>query len=204
VNELTTTIQNAAWNATTNKHYKPNQTKIVPHFIRELITAKRKARKKWQATRLPSHKKLLNQLTNRLTHTLRTYKQELYNIEISTLSATNNSLWTKTKQILKYKGQKYPILTSSGEWAKSDEEKSLLFSSYLTDLFSNHCNNTDPHENLIDDCLSQPLQLTMPPKAISPSDVTYTIHGLKKRKTPGYDLITAETLSHLPKKQSYY
>lgn len=47
---------------------------------------------------------------------------------------------------------------------------------------------------------SYPLPMTLPPKHIRPSEVEYAILHSARRKTPGFDLITAEIASRLPKK----
>lgn len=56
---------------------KPNQFNLssdLPFDIKQLIIMKRRARCKWQSTRLPSHKKNLNKLTSLLRNKLRVNK----------------------------------------------------------------------------------------------------------------------------------
>jgi hypothetical protein len=50
-------IQSAAWNSTTSNCYHKNYFSI-PTYIRELITLKRRARTRWQRSRLPSDKNI--------------------------------------------------------------------------------------------------------------------------------------------------
>ncbi|KAF0713133.1 PRE C2HC domain-containing protein [Aphis craccivora] len=66
VNNLTMQIQSAAWEATKpNKtHNTKNNYPSVSDQIRCLIVEKRRARAKYQVTRLPSHKTAYNKLTN--------------------------------------------------------------------------------------------------------------------------------------------
>lgn len=61
-------IQSAAWEATKpNKtHNTKNNYPSVSDQIRCLIVEKRRARAKYQVTRLPSHKTAHNKLTNSL------------------------------------------------------------------------------------------------------------------------------------------
>jgi len=197
---LTTTIQKAAWNSTDRNTLQEHRREAaIPFSLRKLIVQKRKARRKWQLSRHTRDKRTLNSLTNKLTAALRNYRQKQYDTKISQLTTSDKSLWAYTKQILNYKQQNYPLRTPSGNWAKSDEEKANLFAEHLADVFkSSDSQNTK--QALYENQLQQPLQLSPPPKAINPSDVTFTIQRLKKRKAPGYDLITAEILSHLPKK----
>ncbi|KAL4085145.1 hypothetical protein QTP88_027437 [Uroleucon formosanum] len=76
VNNLTMLIQSAAWEATKpNKtHDSKNNYPIVSDQIRCLIVEKRRARAKYQVTRLPSHKTAYNKLANLLKKVLAKYK----------------------------------------------------------------------------------------------------------------------------------
>jgi len=197
VNKLTCTIHTAIYNNMTENRTPSSKTFSLPHQIREYISKKRRARKKWQLTRLPSHKRELNRLTYVLKTALRTYRQDIETYKLSQLTTTNKSLWTKTKQILKHKTASFPIALEDGGWAKTDQQKADILSQHLSRIFSlsNH-----PLTDEMNDILTSPLPLTLPPKAFNPSDVTYCIRQLKRRKAPGYDLITAEILSHLSRK----
>jgi len=64
VKDLTNIIQNAAWSATDANSATPHISNPLPEVIRTLITEKRKTRACYQRTRLPSHKKIYNQLAN--------------------------------------------------------------------------------------------------------------------------------------------
>jgi hypothetical protein len=69
-------------------------------------------------------------------------------------------------------------------------------------------NTFQPHENIINydnintvnQFLDTPLPLSTPVKHFSPNDVKYIIQKYPNRKSPGYDLITAEVAKYLPKK----
>ncbi|KAL4156059.1 hypothetical protein QTP88_000094 [Uroleucon formosanum] len=76
VNNLTMLIQSATWEATKpNKtHDSKNNYPIVSDQIRCLIVEKRRARAKYQVTRLPSHKTAYNKLANLLKKVLAKYK----------------------------------------------------------------------------------------------------------------------------------
>ncbi|KAL4103307.1 hypothetical protein QTP88_018772 [Uroleucon formosanum] len=105
VNNLTMLIQSAAWEATKpNKtHDSKNNYPIVSDQIRCLIVEKRRARAKYQVTRLPSHKTAYNKLANLLKKVLAKYKSYEFEQKLHSLSVIDGSLWRETKRLLKYK-----------------------------------------------------------------------------------------------------
>ncbi|KAL4103428.1 hypothetical protein QTP88_018805 [Uroleucon formosanum] len=105
VNNLTMLIQSATWEATKpNKtHDSKNNYPIVSDQIRCLIVEKRRARAKYQVTRLPSHKTAYNKLANLLKKVLAKYKSYEFEQKLHSLSVIDGSLWRETKRLLKYK-----------------------------------------------------------------------------------------------------
>jgi len=201
VNKLTSIIQEACWHSTIPSRKKmSNQDFYLPKILRLLIAQKRRARNRWQQSRRQDDKKELNRLTNKLKHKLTQYRQAHEHYKLASLNTTDKSLWSATKRILKYKTTNLPLRLPNGDWATSDGEIASVFAQYLSHVFSNNGAPTSPVDQLVTENLNVPFQLTPPPKAFSPSDVEHTITNLKKRKAPGYDLITAEILSQLPKK----
>ncbi|KAL4103264.1 hypothetical protein QTP88_018641 [Uroleucon formosanum] len=95
VNNLTMLIQSAAWEATKpNKtHDSKNNYPIVSDQIRCLIVEKRRARAKYQVTRLPSHKTAYNKLANLLKKVLAKYKSYEFEQKLHSLSVIDGSLW---------------------------------------------------------------------------------------------------------------
>ncbi|KAL4136313.1 hypothetical protein QTP88_007861 [Uroleucon formosanum] len=93
VNNLTMLIQSAAWEATKpNKtHDSKNNYPIVSDQICCLIVEKRRARAKYQVTRLPSHKTADNKLANLLKKVLAKYKSYEFEQKLHSLSITFNS-----------------------------------------------------------------------------------------------------------------
>jgi len=83
-------IQSAAWDATkSNKtHNTKNNYPIVSDQIHCLIVEKRRARAKYQVTRLPSHKTAYNKLANSLKKALAKYKSYEFEQKLHSLSAT--------------------------------------------------------------------------------------------------------------------
>ena len=97
---ITTAIQNAAWQATPDSNNQ-TYTEESPIIIHQKIAAKRKARKRWQLTRAP-HDKQYNKLAKELKHLLRTHKNESiqnYLQELTPTAATDYSLWRATRKL---------------------------------------------------------------------------------------------------------
>lgn len=77
VNNLTNIIQSAAWEANTAKNVQNTNFNSLPNNIRILIS-ERRARALYQRTRLPSHKKIYNNLGNYLKKVLAKIKKLNY------------------------------------------------------------------------------------------------------------------------------
>jgi hypothetical protein len=67
---FTTLIQEAAWYSTPAPPDKTNNTHNIPLHIRELVTEKRRARKRWQNSRNNDDRIIYNRLKRRLHNTL--------------------------------------------------------------------------------------------------------------------------------------
>jgi hypothetical protein len=80
-------------------------------------------------------------------------------------------------------------------------DKANIFLNHLADTFQQHNTILLPEKiNEVERFLDIPLQMSLPPKYFSPAEVKYTISKFPQNKFPGYNLITAEVLSQLPKK----
>lgn len=79
-------------------------------------------------------------------------------------------------------------------------EKAESFALFLKEVFQpNKCDAMNS-ETEMDDILKSDQQMSMPLQLITPAEVIRNIKGLKPKKAPGFDLITAEVLKRLPKK----
>jgi ssDNA-binding Zn-finger/Zn-ribbon topoisomerase 1 len=70
---LTDRIQQAAWLATPPLRSQ-HMTGRCPQCIKQKLTDKRKARRRWQITRAPEAKETYNKLAKELKHLLNTHK----------------------------------------------------------------------------------------------------------------------------------
>ncbi|KAL4091944.1 hypothetical protein QTP88_026543 [Uroleucon formosanum] len=133
-------FESAAWAAT--KLDKPPHTysnfQLVSEQIRSLIVEKRRARARYQSSRLPSHKSAYNKLTNSLKKVLAKHKTNEFEQKLQSLSSTDGSLWKETKRMLKYKTPSCPLKNADNTLAITDDEKSTVFQSHLYETFQPH------------------------------------------------------------------
>ncbi|KAL4085174.1 hypothetical protein QTP88_027466 [Uroleucon formosanum] len=201
VHTLTTSIQQAAWSSSTIPNPLNKPTSDLPHFVRTLISEKRKARAVWQRTKYPSDKRLFNHLTNKLKRILAKIKSDNLTNHLASLSTTDNSLWQNTRKILRSQPPVPPLRNPDGTWLISDLEKANAFRHHLYTTFQPHIDIIPSNKIVdVDHFLSSPLPMTLPPKHIRPSEVEFIINKSARHKTPGYDLITSEVASQLPRK----
>ncbi|VVC34165.1 Endonuclease/exonuclease/phosphatase,Reverse transcriptase domain [Cinara cedri] len=208
VNNLTTLIQQAAWASTkSDKTFSSIKNKsnsyyfLLPEEIRFLITEKRRARASYQLSRLPSHKCAYNKLANSLKKILAKHKANNLEKKLLQLSAANGSLWCETKQLLKFKSVSTPLKKVDNTLVITDSEKSILFQSHLSNIFQPHANIFDqPHLDNVKKFLDSSLPLGPPIKFVTPNEVKNTILKYPNKKSPGFDLITAEVTKCLPAK----
>jgi len=183
VDNLTKQIQSAAWEAT-----KPDKTlnsknnyPLVSDQMRCLIVEKCRARAKYQATRLPSHKSAYNKLTNSLKIVFAKYKSYAFEQKLHSLSVTDGSLWreTKRKRLLKYKTTSPPLLNSDNLHAVSDAEKSELFQAHLSKTFYPHEDIYVPQHIInVRTYLASTLPNSGPKKYFTPNEVKNMISNI--------------------------
>ena len=203
INNLSKLIHSAASlsNTLTNsKHSMQNQT-LLPEQIRSLIVEKRRARAAYQRTRLPSHKSVYNKLANSLKKTLAKNKADALVQKLTNLSNSDGSLWKETKNLLRLKTPSTPLKKPDHTLAFSDSDKAKALKAHLQEIFQ-------PHHNIfIPQCIDEvKAELDLPStsnhieKYFTPNEVKQSIQKYSLKKSPGYDLITAEVARCLPKK----
>ncbi|KAL4085335.1 hypothetical protein QTP88_027194 [Uroleucon formosanum] len=201
VNNLTKLIQSAAWHSTIKPQPSPHFP-LIPEYIRSIIVEKRRARAMYQRTRLPSDKQKYNKLANYLKKVLAKHKSESLVYHLSNLSPKDGSLWRETKKICKYKSPNLPIKNPDGSFVISDPDKAELFKTHLSNIFQPHPDIIS-HSNttIVNDYVNLPLRPSPGPvKHFTPNDIKFAISKYSLKKSPGFDLITAEVARCLPKK----
>lgn len=204
VQQFSENIQKAAWKSTPVKNgIKKGVT--FSSSVREKISEKRRLRKKWQVSRSPYDKLLLNRaiketkvlLNNAKNQSIQEYLQGL-----SPTKATEYSLWKATKK-LKQPQQYIPPLrkftNTTLQWARTNKEKAELFANHLADVFKPFASKiTNEEEACISHFLEVPFQMDLPISNIRMTEVNKIIKNLSDKKAPGFELITGKVLKELP------
>lgn len=160
VEYFTQSVQKAAWASSVPTVENKDHLPAYPDYIRALIRERRKARKSWQTTRLPTNRRIYNRLNNELKKLITKYKRQTYETYTSNLNADDGSLWRSTRRALQQKVVSMPLRREDGTWAITDSEKTEIFSEHLTNIFTPHTDsNSNEHETQILDTLNIPLQL---------------------------------------------
>jgi hypothetical protein len=163
-------------------------------IIKNLLSAKRAARRKWQTSRSPKSKQELNTATNLLIAELsRTEHQEVQEklSHLTHLPDSYNAVWKTVKDAKKPILTKHPIRNSQGVWIAEDKEKSEEFANYFENTFK---------PNII---------LDPPPTYYGPlnrnefihftlKDVTKEINSINCKKACGPDNIRGRAIKSLP------
>lgn len=201
VEMFTNCLQEAIWTSSVPRPKRKQSMPNYPQHIRDLIRAKRRARKVWQTNRLPSDRRAFNRLNNELKRRIQGFKSMVYDNYLTNLSTDDGSLWKQTKKLVKHREVSAPLRKDDGSWAVSDAEKSELFANHLSSVFTPHTDFTnDEHDLHVLNTLDIALQLEFPPPSFTPKQVAKQIRQLPQRKAPGHDLINAQVLQKMPRK----
>lgn len=191
VEHINKCIQDAAYEATPT--IPEGKRTDCPIIIKEKIEEKRKLRQIWQRTRSLDDKKRLNRATKKLTKLLSKLKNQAIQTYLENLSptkATDYSLWKATKKLKQPQQHNPPIRAANLQWARSNEEKAEVFAKHLEDVFKPYSSTTINSDEEIQSYLDAPLQMDLPIKKFSESEVKNTIRtNINIKKAPGYDLV---------------
>jgi len=121
--------------------------------------------------------------------------------KLQSLSTTDGSLWKETKRLLKYKPPSCLLKNFYNTLAITNDEKAMVFQSHLSETFQPHNDILNPqHIENVKIYLNSSLPYTRPIKYFTPNEVKIMIIKYSRKKSPGFDLITAEVARWLPKK----
>lgn len=195
---FTNLIQQAAWHSTPAPTVNFNEINNIPLYVRELVTEKRRARSRWHRTRNNEDRLNYNRLRRKLHNTLKNTKNSSFEHFITTLSPDDHTIWRATKKFKRPYTPIPPIRKPDRSWARSDEEKAIVFAEHLEQVFTPLPSRNSDKD--IENFLEIPCQMSLPIKPFTPKEVRREIKNLNSRKAPGYDLITGTTLKQLPRK----
>jgi hypothetical protein len=155
-------IQEAAWTATPPRQNITPDKHNIPLQIKQLIAEKRRARSRWQRSRNPNDKTILNRLTHRLTNTLKENRNVTFQYYISTLSKYDHTIWKATEKINRPILPVPPIRKQDVSWARSNEEKANTFAHHLSWVFIPLPSKNPIFDSVVEEYLDTPGQLSLP------------------------------------------
>jgi len=86
-----------------------------------------------------------------------------------------------------------PLKNSDNSLAIADNERAMAFQSHLSETFQPHVDILIPqHTENVNRYLNSPLPLAPPTKYFTPNEVKNMIIKYSRKKSPGFDLITAK------------
>lgn len=180
----------------------PYKKIVSPLIIRKAVAEKRKARRHWQNVRSPEAKMAFKRSQSKLYNLLHDDKENRLAHHLQSLSPngdTDYSLWKATKNMKRPQQHEPPIRLSTGQWARSDEEKAETFAAHLEEIFTP---NPGPHDPEI--CLN----IFPPARRIGKikHELVLSIikHHIKPRKAPGHDQVTGKMIKELPREATRY
>lgn len=203
VEALVQLIYNAAFYSTPPMNENKQSNILVSLEIRHLIKAKRRLRKIWQRTRLPTDKRNFNRAAQQLKRRLKQAKNDSVGRYLSKLSPLNNNeynLYKATKYLKRPQKRNISLKDSDGTWCRSDGSIANAYKAFLEETFSpfSFSNITDSEK--ISCFLDSPCQMCLPIKPFTVREVEEELKKLNGKKAPGYDKINAKVLQALPKK----
>lgn len=201
ITNFTEEIQRALSLAT--KKFKISESHIIlPHYVRELLIEKRRAVKRAQQTRDPSHKTRANQLIVKLRTTLNIVRNERWKEKINELNGDLKGGWKLAKSLKAEHTSHAPLRGPNGP-VYSDQSKVEVFAGNLEDQFSlNNLGDADT-DNRVKQSVEMFLHESAGEETLHPAkygELKNIIKNLKRRKAPGMDGIPNQALKMFPKK----
>lgn len=158
---------------------------------------KRRARRKWQFTRYPGDKSILNRLSNCLKRKISEFKNQSVRNFVSKLTATENteySLWKAVKRLKRPQIQNPPLKSEDGKWVGNPKDKARIFADHLSNVFKAFPQSEDDED----------IEFIV---KLDEDEIPYItlrelknmcMHNLSSKKSPGYDLISGRVMKELP------
>lgn len=200
---FTTTIQNSLNNASRVEREITRQDRL-PEEINQLITAKNRARKRYQRSWNPVDREQYNRLAVQVNEALRSRRSEQWDAKLESLEENSNSdLWRVAKAIRNKNSPMPPIHGASGI-VYTEAEKADVFAENLERQCSPNFDNADlDHIERVEADVRARLASADANRHLlpaSPEEVKQLINRTRERKAPGPDGITNKVLKSLSKK----
>lgn len=203
VETLTNKIHEAGLYFTPPPKEKTRSSEFISAEIRRLIKHKRALRKKWQTSRSPEDKTVLNKARNELKKRLAELRNESTAEFLKNLDPFTHdfeyTLWRATRYLKRPTRRNVAIKDNNGVWCRSNEDKVEAFAQHLYTVFQPNPDG-DRMDEEISNFLDAPCQMSLPISHISTIEVELEIKNTNSKKSPGYDKIDGKTLKTLPQK----
>lgn len=198
---ITTLIQTACWENTPEIPSR-NLTSNYPLEIKKAVLEKRRLRRVWHLSRRQEDRFCYERSARGLKDLLQNWHDDTLKAQLESLTATastNYSLWKFTKSYSRPTSAIPPIKLIQG-WARTPQQKVDSFAEHLANVFRPNDPDDNVSEENINIFLNQDYQMSPPPRPATVREVWGTIKHMHDRKAPGFDLITKEILTRLPRK----
>ena len=166
--------------------------------IEHLLLDKRRLRREWQQNRSPAAKQRLSQACKKLKTALHLEEDRInteYTKSLTNTKHTNFSLWKATKNIKPPVEGDKPLRNPNGSWARSDEEKALIFANHLSSVFQPNPASNEFHITEIVNTTETNSDFLF----INRGDIEVVIkEHIIVKKSPGYDKVTPAMIKNLP------
>lgn len=157
-------------------------------------------RKQWQFSRDPSIKRKYFSLSNKVKWELKKYRDNKWTDYISSLSASDNSLWRYLK-IIKKPNKPIPTLSANSVTYEEDFGKVQLLADNFEKQFSPHPDTFCPSTIDMVNNRNSSFLASSPREIIEPAteaELLSIIKNLNNKKAPGYDNISNNAIKKLP------
>ena len=108
-----------------------------------------------------------------------------------------------TLKLLSFNSFSTSLLQPNNTWTKTHEKTVNCFAQYFHSAFTPHSVHNPFHSDILN-YLNDPLENLRILKPFTTPEIKFIIDNLPSTKAPGYDLITYQILSRLPKKALHF
>ncbi|XP_063898861.1 probable RNA-directed DNA polymerase from transposon X-element [Helicoverpa armigera] len=200
--EVTVCIQSALNEATTVSPQGATAYPPLPRHLQQLIAQKRRLRKRWQVTRCPTEKAVVNRLAERIKAELNAHRSESWEARIDAVDGDWPSIHRLCRQLSNTPAPVRPLLDSGGALRYTAPDRAEIFAEHLERQFRPNDTQDAEHvaavEKHLGDYFASPIASEEDPIFFAPGAVRRAILRTKLKKAPGADGITNTALRHLP------
>lgn len=197
INDFTELIKSARKKSIPTKT-KSKQNLILTEETLQLIKVKNTLRKKWQLTRDPFYKSLINHYEREIKSQIKNLKNEMFQMKLSNIKPSHQAVWQIAKDIKN--NNSIPPLKSDNKLLITPLEKAEALGEVF---YKNHCNplinDNLPFTNYVNSLVNmQVLDIESNVDLADDDEIISYIKVLKNKKAPGIDLLSNNLIKRLP------